>query len=371
VRAARLALACAAALALAGCGDGDGGDPSSSSRAVAPRSFFGVAPQGSLPTADLERMAQGGVGTLRIFLPWGLIDPTEADDYAFGPYDQVVLDAARNGISVLPFLYGTPPWVAQDLDGVDCAADCDQYAPHSDEALRAWSRFAGAAVDRYGPDGTVWKDNPGVPARPIRVWQIWNEQNSPTFYQPRPDPESYAKLLDAAAAQIHGADPDAQVLLGGMFGSPLGGERPAYTAWDYLRRLYEIEGPDGSFDGVAAHPYAPQIEKVKTQADLMHDEIVRAGDDASLWITEIGAASADNDVYLELGEEGQAQLLSDAFDFFLAKREDWRIESVIWYSWRDTSETICEWCGSSGLFPEHSEDPKPAWDAFVALTGGT
>ena len=45
---------------------------------------------------------------------------------------------------------------------------------------------------------------------------------------------------------------------------------------------------------------------------------------------------------------------------------------MTWYSWRDTSDpTQCDWCPGSGLFPETTLDPKPAWDAFVSFTGGS
>ena len=371
LRRGALAAICAAVLAFAGCGTDD--EAPAGETPAPPRSFFGVAPQGGLTAADLERMAQGRVGTVRIFLPWGLIDPTSAEgDYDLAIYDTTVLEAARNDIEVLPFMYGTPSWVAQELDGVTCETDCDAYAPTSEAALHAWGEFVGAVVDRYGPNGSLWAENPDVPAQPIRAWQIWNEQNSPSFYQPQPDVASYAKLLDTAAHAIRSRDEDAQVILGGMFGTPLEGELPAYSAWDYLRRLYEIEGTDGSFDGIAAHPYAAHLSKVEEQTELMHDEVVRAGDaDASLWITEIGWASSGGDVPLNRGPEGQAESLTQAFDYFLAHRLEWNIQSVTWYSWRDTSEMICDWCGGSGLFPEGSDEPKPAWEAFVALTGGS
>ena len=366
-----MAAACAAAAVLAGCGGGES-EPAEATPAPVERSFFGVAPQGQLLDEDLDRMGEGRVGTLRIFLPWGLIDPTEADDFDFSPYDAVVLGAARNDIDVLPFMFGTPNWVAQTLDDEDCGLDCDGFAPRSDAALEAWGEFVAAAVDRYGPGGDLWRENPDLPERPIRVWQIWNEQNSPSFYEPAPDVASYAKLLDVAAERIREGDPEATVVLGGMFGTPQGGERPAYSAWEYLRELYAISGTD-TFDGVAAHPYAAHVEKVELQIERMHDEIEAAGDDdASLWITEIGWSSDGPKNPLNRGLEGQAKSLTDAFQYFVDKREVWNIENVTWFSWRDIGESICDWCADSGLFPEASlEEPKPAWEAFTEFTGGS
>lgn len=368
---AGVAAACAAAAVLAGCGS-DEGEPATSTPAPVEPSFFGVAPQGQLLDEDLDRMGEGGVGTLRIFLPWGLIDPTEADDFDFSAYDGIILGAARNDIDVLPFMFGTPNWVAQTLDGEPCDLDCDGFAPRSEEALAAWGEFVAAAVNRYGPDGDLWAENPDLPARPVEVWQIWNEQNSPSFYEPAPDVASYAKLLEVASEQIREHDPEATVILGGMFGTPQGGERPAYSAWEYLRELYAITGTE-TFDGVAVHPYAARLEKVELQIERMRDEIEAAGDDdASLWITEIGWSSDGPKNPLNRGLEGQAELLTDSFQYFVDNREAWNIQSVIWFSWRDIGDSICDWCADSGLFPEASlEEPKPAWEAFTEFTGGS
>jgi hypothetical protein len=338
-----------------------------------PASFFGVVPQAPVTTEDLDRMGEGEVGMMRLVVPWGALDPSpDLEDSDFGAIDPIVLDAARNGIEVLPTLYATPAWVANDLDGYGCEEDCAIFAPRSPAALKAWASFVGEAVDRYGPEGTLWKQNPEVERIPIRDWQIWNEQNSPTFYRPAPDVGAYAELLAVSEKAIHGRDPGAAVILGGMFGTPLDGELPAFTAWDFLRRLYAIPGAEDTFDGVGAHPYAARLEKVDFQLGRIHREIERAGDtDAGIWVTEIGWASSGPEDPLNRGSEGQAEQLTAAFDYLLDKRLDWNIDAVTWYSWRDYSGPgLCSWCGGSGLFTEALE-AKPSWEAFVDYTGGS
>jgi hypothetical protein len=364
-----LALAVLAAVVLGGCSD-DGDDEASPTSA--PRGFFGVVPQTPLTADDLDRMGEGKVGTLRIVVSWSGLDPSpKKDDIDFAGADGIVLGAARNGIDVLPTVYSTPTWVAQDLDHYDCEDDCGIFAPRSDAALAAWGGFVGELADRYGPDGDLWADHPNLQPRPIRAWQLWNEQNSPTFYAPEPDVESYAKLLATSTDAIGERDPDATIVTGGMFGTPFKGNPPAYTASDFLRRLYEIPGAADDFDGVGAHPYAAHLQKVESQTRLMHEEIERAGDDATMWITEVGWASAGPDVPLNRGPQGQARELTDAFQLFLDKRSAWRIATVTWYSWRDSAEPICDWCEFSGLFELKELEPKPSWDAFVAFTGGS
>ena len=366
-------LAVSASGCSSGSDDGGGADQGGGTPSGAPRAFFGVVPQAQLTPDDVTRMGEGLVGTIRIVVPWQVIAPDGPGQMDFSSFDPVVLEAAEQGIAVLPTLSGTPTWVAQNLNGDEgCTLDCSNYVPRTAAALAAWKKFVSAMVDRYGPDGELWSQNPDVEASPIHDWQIWNEQNSPTFFLPKPDPAAYEKLLEPAAAAIHDRDPDGEVILGGMFATPLKGKPPAFVASDFLRRLYEIPGADDSFDAIAVHPYSAHLSNVRLQVSVMRDEVERAGDDASIWITEVGASSSEGANPLDRGPDGQADLLKGVYDFFLSKREAWNIEGATWFSWRDTAEGQCDWCAKSGLFPVDSlDDPKPAWDAFVGFTGGS
>src|SRR5687768_1498283 len=101
------------------------------SAAKAPASFYGVSSQNPLTTGDLTQMGEAKVGSLRVVIDWSAIDPTPAaGDNNFFSTDPVVLDAARNGVRVFPFIFGTPSWVAKDLDKQKCkAAKCVTFAP--------------------------------------------------------------------------------------------------------------------------------------------------------------------------------------------------------------------------------------------------
>ena len=167
----------AAALALGACGG--------ASAAPAPASFFGVVPQTGLTSDDFERMGDGKVGTVRTIINWSVIDASAtAGDEDWSSIDPIVLEAARNGIAVEPFIFGTPIWVAKGLDHFKCkSSKCAGYAPKSKQALDAFETFVGQAVDRYGPDGEFWALHQDVPKDPIDVWQILNEQNSKSFYR--------------------------------------------------------------------------------------------------------------------------------------------------------------------------------------------
>lgn len=363
-----MALALVAVLVLiaaAGCGSNETDEP------PVPAGFYGVTPQGAPADEDFARMADGGIETVRVLLSWTAVDPTsQADDFDFSSLDPIIAGAAEHGVEPLIFLAGIPNW-APELAA--CGSDCSGLpAPSSPETIEAWSRFAGAASERYGPGGDLWSEHPELPEQPVRTWQIWNEQNSPTFYLPRPDVDSYARLLIAAESEIRRRDPGATVILGGMHATPLGGEPPALTATAFLRELYEVDRIERHFDGVAVHPYAAQLTKVTSQLEAIDAEIARAGDDASLWVTEIGWSSATSENPLARGPEGQAERLTEAYQLLTERREQWNVRAVVWYSWRDrTADPACDWCAYSGLFAEDALEPKPAWEALTAFTGGS
>lgn len=341
--------------------------------AKTPRDFYGVGPQAPLAKEDIDRMGQGRVGTLRFEIFWAGQNPS-AGQFEWGASDQVVRDAARNGIRPLPFIFSTPGWVAK-LDGQNCdGPECFAYAPRGAQAVDAFASFLRQAAERYGPDGTFWTLNPDVPKKPIRAWQILNEQNSDTFYKPKPNVKAYARVLKASDEALAAVDPGAKVVLGGMFYSPRQGQKPSLFADTYLRKLYAIKGAKKRFDGVAAHPYGSSLDNVRTQVELLRDEMKKAGDrNASMWVTEAGWASGGPKHPLNKGKAGQAKQLKGMFKMFARKRRAWKIETVAWYSWRDNPASgtgLCEWCPFSGLMDENL-NPKPSWREFVKFTGGS
>jgi hypothetical protein len=341
------------------------------SAAKAPASFYGVVPQTSLDSSDFERMGQGKVGTLRTAITWAVIDQSSAtDDNDWSSVDPIVLEAARNGIDVQPFIFGTPTWVAKGLDGFNCTkSKCGLFAPKSKAALDAFKAFVGEAVDRYGPDGEFWTLHPDVTKTPIRVWQILNEQNSESFYQPKPSPKGYAKVLAAANEAIDARDPAADVVLGGM--PELAGSHKAIPGSEYLEQLYGVSGVDNSFDAVAPHPYGATIGKVSSQIELYRKVMKRAGDSgAAMYVTEVGAGSASGGSSLNRGTRGQATLLTQIYKYFAKQRTKFNVEAVDWFSWMDSKSSICSWCSSSGLLTTKAK-AKPSYKAFTKLTGGS
>jgi hypothetical protein len=351
---------------------------SSSAQARAPQTFFGVTPQTKLGRADLKQMDRTGVGTLRYAVSWNDIDPqptSGAEIFAPRPYrwwqfDPIVYLAAQRGITILPTIYGTPHWVAQ-YQG--CFSNCHKLGPATLQAYVAFHLFMRAAAERYGPGGRFWEQHPGLPRRPIRTWQIWNEQNSSDFWKPEPSVRDYAGLVIAGGEAVHAIDPGAKVILGGMIGEPAQAGKKTVSGWSFARRLYADPRTRAAFEGVAIHPYGKSMRQIKRTVWRWRQEMRRAGGRRDrIWVTEIGWASGGMKHPLNRGPRGQAELIREAFSYFAQKRAALRIASVVYYAWRDAAPGAdqCDWCAKSGLLRYHGRKPKPAWHAFRSVAQG-
>lgn len=317
------------------------------------RAFFGVVPQGPLTERDLDRM-EGVVGRLRVPVVWADHEAA-AHRFEFERLDRLVLAAAEHGIRVLPFIYGTPQWVAHrpTVPPLRSAA-----------ARRAWMGFLQRLVGRYGPRGTVWRGRRSP--MPIRRWQIWNEPNFRLFWTPRPSARAYVRLLRISARAIRRADSGARILAAGI--APIrGGVEP----WRFLRRIYRVPGAGRYFEAAALHPYSSSLAGVLDQILRARLVMFEAGDRRTpLVITELGVASdAVRPTSFDRGPAGQARYLRRVLRTLSRERSRWRIGGVDWFSWQDgdDSDPSCPFCAFSGLVRSDGS-PKPSWNAFRRVT---
>jgi hypothetical protein len=339
-----------------------------------PRGFFGIAPQTGLTDTDAAYMKAGGIDTVRWPVGWPSVQPKANGAYDWSSVDPAVEAAARRGLTILPFLYATPRWLApkQTTLPID-----------SGRGRKAWVAFVKAAVERYGPRGSFWAERaPAVAAAnglepisrplPIRTWQVWNEANFFYFAYPV-SPSRYAKLLKLSHGAIRSVDPGASVVLSGLFGNPDEGGKKGMDASQFLSALYRIPGIKANFDGVALHPYAFHVDDLEDLVEEVRQVAVDNRDAGSgLYLTEMGWGSQNdpNVVAFEQGMQGQARELRKAYRFLIRRRHGLNLKSTYWFSWKDI-QGDCTFCDSVGLFHEgEAFKPKPAWRAFVALTGG-
>lgn len=354
-------LALTGLIGLGGCGGSD--QDEDAGPALDP--FFGVVSVDVPNSADFARMAAGGVGSYRVVLAWSTIEAVKGT-YDWSTYDAMMGELARNGIAPQVSVIGTPTGYAPVL------TDPPTSSP---EAFDAWAEFLEAAAERYGPDGEYWQTfaetDPDVEPQPLHTWEIWNEPNTTLFWTPAPDIDDYAALLKRSARVITGVDPEAEIMVGGMFATPQ--SDGAIVSYDFIEGLYSRAGIADVVDVVGVHPYSPDVPDLIEQLDGTRQAIDEAGDDASLWITEIGWSSDPTGPADQAKTpEQQAHLLAKSFTKLSEERDTWSLDGLIWFTWRDSEGPVgeCVWCRYAGLV-DTDRDTKPAWAAYAEVTGGT
>jgi hypothetical protein len=341
-----------------------------------PRDFFGIAPQTVLTDKDASYMKAGGIGSMRWPIDWQLVQPTAKGGYNWSSVDPALEVAARRGLRFLPFIYGTPKWVANKPTTLPI---------DSGRARRAWLAFVEAAVKRYGPGGEFWNEHapsqatinyvPAIPRpMPVRTWQVWNEANFFYFAYPA-SPSRYARLLKLTYNEIGSNDPTAKIVLSGLFGDPDENGKRGMDATKFLDAVYRVPGIKRYFDAVALHPYAFHVDDLEELTEELREVVLDNRDRAAgLYITEMGWGSQNDPqvVAFEQGIQGQARELRKSYGYLIANRRRLNLKGTYWYSWKDNPEyTACSFCDSVGLFHAGKGfKPKPAWRSFVALTGG-
>lgn len=342
-----------------------------------PKGFFGIVPQTGIGEKDLRYMKAGGVESLRLSLPWAQVQPTPKGPYNWTGFDPLMEMATRAGLRVLPSIGSPPKWAVAKETTMPVA---------SAKLRREWKRFLSAAVERYGPGGDFWNEHatggigPGPvyepePAikrpMPIREWQIWNESNFFYFAYPV-SPSKYAKLVTLSSQAIKAVDPRAKLVLAGLFAEPTAKGKKGMPATTYLQRLYAIPGFKNRFDGIDLHPYAVDYEELERMTEEFHDVAVENRDRPGLYITELGWGSQNNfqQIAFEQGIRGQVKQLRGSYAYMMENARRLNLKSTYWFSWKDLPGS-CTFCDSVGLFRAGEKfKPKPAWHAFVALTGG-
>jgi polysaccharide biosynthesis protein PslG len=235
---------------------------------------------------QLSAMSGGGLQLARIDARWNNVEPNPPSggrhNYNWSMYDGIVQAMAQNGLRWYPIVAYSTAW-SSIVPGDPTAA----VAP---DHLGDFAYFAFALAKRYGRGGTFWSAHPSLPQLPVTDYEIWNEENSTTFWHPQDSaPEAYADLYMAARAAIRSADPHATAVVGGL---ALG--TPGVTDEDqFIQRMY-AHRPDmrGNVDGVGLHPYQHSLADTRIRlARFRHALDQVAGPSVPIEITELGWAT--------------------------------------------------------------------------------
>ena len=294
----------------------------------------------------MSTMVGAGVESVRAAFNWAAAQPTEAGPYDFSQTDMIVGDAARDGLTVLPVVLYTPSWDARPNPSGTIAIPQDD-APYA--------AYLTALVKRYGPNGTYWADNPALPKRPIREWQIWNEPNFTYYWPTRPFAPSYVALVKAADAAIKRADPGAEVVLAGM----------PNDAWNYLQKIYDVPHAGRYFDVVAVHPYTVIPSNVILFLQKMRAVMKRNGDARKpIVVTEMGWNSSighkpSDDFCCQSTAARQAAKVKAVLPLLAQNRAALKLQAFYYYTWASHGTNGGPSANWAGHLPDHRLHARP------------
>jgi polysaccharide biosynthesis protein PslG len=349
-------------------------------RKPVPPGFVGMVVDGPLypitqPPLDmatqLDSMVAAGVETMRATFDWasaqpyqnfGQVPKDELSKYIdvggvptdFNQLDQLVSLAAQRRMTILPTVLGAPRW-----DGITDRRSLINRPRRNGP----YANFVKALVLRYGPNGSFWRRNHGVPKVPIRQWQIWNEPNIPAFWSAQPYAKTYVSLLKAARSAIKGADHGAKVVLAGF---------PNYS-WVALKRIYAVKGARSLFDVVAVHPYTKLPDGVITILNRVRQTMAAAGDarkpmiaDEISWPSSRGQTPHNTGFDFATTPAGQARNIAALLPMLGKDRVKLRLQAFYYYTWIGSEQRNGLAFDFAGLLKLTSGkvSEKPAFKAF-------
>lgn len=242
---------------------------------------------------------------------------------------QQAREARRQGLRVLGILGFPPAWAST-------AATGDPRPAQHEPRAAAWTAYVEETVRHY--------------AGLIDHWELWNEPNITVFWEPEPDPETFAKVAIAGYQAAKRGNPEAVVMTPGLAGPHGHGDRMAFL--DTILAA----GVQDATDAVSIHPYRQATpEESDLLGELRHIHDGSGG--KPIWYTEM---CWTNQIPGGSTEGRTAQMLVRCFALSLGSR---MVDRIIWFRFHDP--------GLDRFYTEHNYGlcwhdltPKPAWFAF-------
>lgn len=223
----------------------------------------------------IDKAADLGVKWVRVSVDWPSIEDKNGD-FHFELLDLTLKRLKEHKIETYLCFHNGHPLYTKGL----------QNPMISKSSTTAWLNFVKILVKRYNNE--------------VDYWEIWNEPNYKTFWDPEPSPEQYFELVKTTVPVIRENDMNCKILCGGM----------ARFDVPFLRELFEL-GIADLVDVVQVHPYNEIPEAcisnlartVKTpiwyqrssnKASELIEIVESTGKDIEIWQGECGYPSTFN-----------------------------------------------------------------------------
>lgn len=237
---------------------------------------------GAARRAQLDRLKEAGADVIRVDVGWSTLEARAKGTYEawyLDRLDQLVGEAEQRHIELLLDVVDAPCWASSAPTQLKagCSGEwwnrgVQRYAPNNPSDYADALEFL---VRRYG--------------HRVRGWEVENEPNLAHYFRAADPAGAYAGILKAAYTRAKAVDPTTFVV-GGVLASS---DAP------FLRALL-AHGIAGHFDAFSIHPYSENTSPLDQFPDkyisesfirgvpLIHDQLVKAGAEAPLWLTEFG-----------------------------------------------------------------------------------
>ena len=311
-------------------------------------------------------------------LLWSTYQPNDSDEFIRNPALETKIEATNQpGLELILVIRSTPAW-AQKYPGYYCG-------PMGENFMKDFADFMYDVVDLYSK-----------PPYNVMYYELWNEPDEywGNVYSPSAEfgcwgePEDpyfgggyYAEMLAEVYPAIKSANPNAQVILGGLL---LPCEPGSHDNWDYCNMSKFVEGVlrnngGDSLDYLNFHGYT-SYDTTQPSAILMEKNEHwwdTAGGQVEGKLGYLQDLMASNGVSkpILLTEAGLADPYDNAIGDYAGFEQD-KADYLVWLYARNLAKGIAgtTWYyldgygwESSGLLNENN-DPLPAYEAFTILT---
>lgn len=280
-------------------------------------------------------MKEAGVDMVRQDFLWEDIEPRQGE-FDFRRYDPIIETLSKNNMQILGILHYSVSW----------AAPGGQWnCPPQDNKL--FVNYASKVIGRY--------------KHKIKYWEVWNEPDSSTYWNPQDGLKRYCALLKDVYTAAKEIDPECKILNGGLAGGLAG-----------VHKLYD-NGAKDYFDILNIHIFqspllADSIKAVTAYAKLAAKVMSKNGDGhKKIWVTEIGCPGVKKGLKVKNWWQGknpdeseQAAWLKLVYTELL---KDKNVEKIFWAFFRDCNG---HWDNGTDYFGLVRWDfsPKPSYKAY-------